>query len=75
MGKCKWCGEARATRKSALARIALAFVDGMSDLESSKYEVAPTKRHGGGCVVVHTVTVTERASELGCTVDPVEMHS
>jgi len=38
--KCKWCGEAQAHRKSALARIALAFVE--SDLESSKYEVAPT---------------------------------
>jgi hypothetical protein len=38
--KCKWCGEAQAHRKSALARIALAFVE--SDLESSKDEVAPT---------------------------------
>jgi hypothetical protein len=38
--KCKWCGKARAHRKSALARIALAFVNGKSDLESSKYQVA-----------------------------------
>ena len=38
--KCKWCGEAQAHRKSALARIALAFVNGKSDLESSKYQVA-----------------------------------